>query len=152
MEKVALLPKWHGLVPIHINPNTGRWSGNLTTLGARGDSYYEYLLKQYLLTNRSELRFWDRYNEAMQGLHQHLVQEARTLTYIAEADHGNLNKKMDHLVCFLPGLLALGAASEPGKAPPEDMQLAKRLMETCYAMYARSPSGMAPEIVNFRSH
>ena len=31
-----------------------RFSGNTITLGARGDSYYEYLLKQWLLTNKRE--------------------------------------------------------------------------------------------------
>ena len=41
------LPKTHGLVPIFINANNGQFRSYSTiTLGARGDSYYEYLLKQ----------------------------------------------------------------------------------------------------------
>merc|ERR1712100_618945 len=56
---------------------------------------------------------------------------------------------MDHLVCFLPGLLALGAHAVPEKAPPRDLELAKKLTETCWHMYARVPSGIAAEIVKF---
>jgi len=155
MEKIAALPKWQGLVPIHINPATGRWSGNLTTLGARGDSYYEYLLKQYLFTDKKEPRYWDRYAEAMRGVHNLLVKREMShgedaLTYIAEANAGSIIKKMDHLVCFLPGLLALGAHRVPEKVDPRDMELAKKLTETCRAMYTRTGSGIAPEIVKFR--
>lgn len=40
---------------------------------------------------------------------------------------------MDHLVCFLPGTLALGhLEGAAGKAEDGHLQLARRLMETCY--------------------
>lgn len=51
---VHALEKTNGLVPIFINANTGRFRSYATiTLGARGDSYYEYLLKQWLQTGRT---------------------------------------------------------------------------------------------------
>jgi hypothetical protein len=53
-EIVAKLPKQNGLVPIFINANSGHFSGSTITLGARGDSYYEYLIKQYLQTGGTE--------------------------------------------------------------------------------------------------
>jgi len=31
---------------------TGKFSGGVITFGARGDSYYEYLLKQWLQTGQ----------------------------------------------------------------------------------------------------
>ena len=47
------LPKKSGLVPIFINANSGQFRSSATiTLGARGDSYYEYLLKVWLLTGK----------------------------------------------------------------------------------------------------
>lgn len=51
---------------------------------------------------------------------------------------------MDHLVCFVPGLLALGAAHIP-EVREEHMALATKLMRTCYEMYSRQPTGLAPE-------
>ncbi len=44
--------KKDGLVPIFISPTTGQFSGDTVSFGARGDSYYEYLLKQWLQTGQ----------------------------------------------------------------------------------------------------
>ena len=57
---------------------------------------------------------------------------------------------MDHLVCFLPGLLALGAHTHKDCPNYErDMMVAKSLMYTCYQMYSRTATGIAPEYVEF---
>lgn len=53
MEHVHTLPKTDGLVPIWISADTGQFRQGTITLGARGDSYYEYLLKQWLQVGRS---------------------------------------------------------------------------------------------------
>ena len=61
VDKVAKhlhkLPKKNGLVPIFVNAESGQFRSRATiTLGARGDSYYEYLLKQWLQTGKKESR------------------------------------------------------------------------------------------------
>ena len=72
-------------------------------------SYYEYLLKQWLQTGRTERKFLDRYLEAMAGVRKHLIKQTSGplhLTYVAEmSPSGQSLPKMDHLVCFLPGAL-----------------------------------------------
>jgi len=51
---VSSLPKKNGLVPIFINARSGRFRASATvTLGARADSYYEYLLKTWLQTGQT---------------------------------------------------------------------------------------------------
>ncbi|MEQ2179406.1 hypothetical protein GOODEAATRI_024616, partial [Goodea atripinnis] len=52
----------------------------------------------------------------------------------------------DHLVCFLPGTLALGVHNG---LPGDHMDLAVQLMETCYQMYKRMETGLSPEIAHF---
>lgn len=52
----------------------------------------------------------------------------------------------DHLVCFLPGTLALGAHNG---LPGDHMDLAVELMETCHQMYKQMETGLSPEIVHF---
>lgn len=149
-------PKWNGLPPLWVETSTGKYKGGEVSLGARGDSYYEYLLKQYLFTSKSEPHFWKQYEHAMAGVKKHLVHRTRDingLTYLAEfTDNRQLKHKMDHLACFAAGMFALGAHEAPsdyaGKG--EDMQLAAELAETCFQLYARSPSGVAPEIANFQ--
>lgn len=47
-----------------INAHTGQFNtGGTITLGARGDSYYEYLLKQWLITGKIEDHYLERYLE-----------------------------------------------------------------------------------------
>jgi len=51
---VHSLSKKNGLVPIFINARSGNFRASSTiTLGARGDSYYEYLLKTWLQTAKT---------------------------------------------------------------------------------------------------
>lgn len=183
------------LPPIYVDPDSGTFHSGVVTLGARGDSYYEYLLKQWLLggkkgegekernlafssfsssastgdgvsrtqkpendTRDSDDDFddddddgiWmrDAYVASMRSLRARLVARAPLptthegagegarasggggngagaaaletvpslqrrrggLAYVRELINGADSPKMDHLVCFLPGLLALGAA------------------------------------------
>ena len=55
---------------------------------------------------------------------------------------------MDHLACFIPAMLVIGA-QDGGKYDAEFMALAEQLGETCYQMYARTKTGLAPEFVQF---
>ena len=51
----ALHGKLDGLVPMFINTNSGSFTHlGVFTLGARADSYYEYLLKQWIQGGKKE--------------------------------------------------------------------------------------------------
>ncbi|KAK9475249.1 glycoside hydrolase [Dipodascopsis tothii] len=154
----------HGLVPIYVSPETGQFAGRTIRLGSRGDSYYEYELKQYLQTGRRETVYKAMYDESMAGVHKKLVRKSkpRGLTFIAELDNGidgATSPKMDHLVCFLAGNLALGATEGATLELAQrtrwtarqaaDMALAKELMHTCVQMYDQTATGLAPEIAWF---
>jgi len=74
-----------GLASIFINPEDGKFVMSDIRLGSRGDSYYEYLLKQYLQTNRTELVYLDMYADSMNAIHEHLVKKSESgLTYTSE--------------------------------------------------------------------
>ncbi|XP_034547328.1 mannosidase, alpha, class 1B, member 1b [Notolabrus celidotus] len=144
--------KLDGLVPMFINTNSGQFTHQgIYTLGARADSYYEYLLKQWIQGGKKEDHFLEDYLQAMEGVKKNLLQKSSPngLTFVGELSHGQFSPKMDHLVCFLPGTLALGAHNG---LPSDHMDLAKQLMETCYQMYVQMETGLSPEIVHFNMH
>ena len=58
--------------------------------------------------------------------------------------------KLEHLTCFLPALLALGAVTIPD-APQRHMWAARAFAHTCWILYADSPTGLAPDEVVMRS-
>ncbi|WPK26808.1 hypothetical protein PUMCH_004169 [Australozyma saopauloensis] len=156
-----------GLAPILVNADTGKHMRNLIRLGSRGDSYYEYLLKQYLQTKHQEPIYWQMYKESVEGVKKHLVGHSKPngFTFIGELENGigsKLLPKMDHLVCFYPGLLALGATGgHPlkkaqklknwSKDKEEDFKLAVELTESCYEMYKTTVTGLAGEIAMFNT-
>jgi hypothetical protein len=80
-----------------------------------GDSFYEYMLKVWLQGGKTEDMYRDMYDESMQGMHDELLQVSTPsgLVFIADKNSGNLDTKMDHLVCFMGGLLVLGAYTDP---------------------------------------
>ncbi|XP_049751783.1 endoplasmic reticulum mannosyl-oligosaccharide 1,2-alpha-mannosidase isoform X1 [Elephas maximus indicus] len=145
----SLSGKKDGLVPMFINTHSGHFTHlGVYTLGARADSYYEYLLKQWIQGGKKETQLLEDYVEAIEGVKKHLLHssEPSKLTFVGELAHGRFSAKMDHLVCFLPGTLALGAHHG---LPAEHMDLAKALMETCYQMNRQMKTGLSPEIAHF---
>lgn len=157
-----------GLVPIFIQADTGKFQGQQIRLGSRGDSYYEYLIKQFLQTENHEDIYRDMYEEAVDGIKHHLVQQSvpSGLTYIGERDrgiNGPFSTKMDHLVCFAGGMFALGATEGHLQEAAErseswtttrnvNMRLGVELTRTCYEMYKQTKTGLAPEIAFFNDH
>jgi hypothetical protein len=150
-------PPANGLWPIYADASTGEPRGSQVTFGALGDSFFEYLLKIWLQGGRTEKEYLDDYEKAMDGLHSIIVQKSSPsgLTYLGDLQgYGSIAHKMDHLACFVPGMLALGAVKRPGYAPDKkarDMRVAKALMYTCWQMYERQATGISPEYVTFGS-
>ncbi|KAG6961980.1 hypothetical protein JG688_00008830 [Phytophthora aleatoria] len=138
----------NGLLPVQINQQSGKITTSKITLGANGDSYYEYLLKQWLLSGKKDDKFKTQYMTAVDGITDKLLGKSKPngFVFIGELVYGKFEPKMDHLVCFVPGMLALGYKNG---MPEEHLTLAKQLMETCYQMYAQMEAKLAPEVMYF---
>lgn len=105
---------------------------------------------------------WD---QALAGVRKHLITYTKpsNLTIIAELPGGiggKLLPKMDHLVCFMPGTIALSvtgglteaaakATNKWSKMETEEMRIARELMQTCWGMYKVTATGLAAEITHF---
>ena len=165
MEVVDKTGAKDGLKGIFISPETGAITTNNIRLGSRGDSYYEYLIKQYLQTNKEEPIYKDMWDEALAGIKKHLITYSAPSNFTVLAERpsgleGSIEPKMDHLVCFMPGTIALsttgGISVQEAKAKgawtqqqETDLELAKELLRTCVGMYKVTRTGLAPEITYF---
>ena len=144
------------------------------SVGAFADSAHEYLLKQWLLSGRSETKAKDlcmtfsplpyvyptQYSttlltdiptdmRAVNGILKHLLYltPERNLLYVTDVNGKYVSRTFEHLSCFLPGLLALGATT---LALPEDERrlhewAAKGLAYTCWITYADHATGLGPD-------
>jgi len=143
-------PMVHGMAPTYLSPKTGRFTNAVITFGALGDSYYEYLVKQWVYTGKQEVWLREMYDKSVDGMTSYMLFKSKPndLGYIAEHNGRAYQHKMDHLVCFVGAMLALGA--QDGRPTDErDMAVAEALTETCYQMYVRQPTGLSPEFVQF---
>ncbi|OQR70467.1 endoplasmic reticulum mannosyl-oligosaccharide 1 [Tropilaelaps mercedesae] len=149
-EHIHGLTKPYNLVPMFISTENGNFGSEQTiTLGARADSYYEYLLKQWIQTGMKINFLRDDYLAAMESVRENLVRRSvpNRLLFVGELRDKNFSPKMDHLVCYLPGTLAIGHFM--GGLPKWHFELAENLTQTCVKMYATTSTGLSPEIAHF---
>lgn len=146
-------PPFHGMWPTLANRKNGRPSGNTYTFGALADSFYEYLLKMWLQGGKKEPRWRKMYDEAIEGMTKNLLGQSGHLKFVGERKGRRLVNKMEHLTCFVGGMLALGAYNDPhgvdSTRAQRDLRNAKSIAYTCYRMYKDMPTGLSPEFVTF---
>ncbi|KAH9059107.1 seven-hairpin glycosidase [Lactarius vividus] len=145
------------LFPVLWSLKNGTPISRTVSVGSSADSAYEYMLKQWLLTGRTDTKARDLYIRSVDAILDHLtyLTPNRSLLYVTDATvdiHGTFNPshKLEHLTCFLPATLALGAVTLPD-VPPRHMWAARALAHTCWVLYADSPSGLSPDVVLMRS-
>ncbi|KAJ1911984.1 hypothetical protein IWQ60_009878 [Tieghemiomyces parasiticus] len=139
-----------GLYPVFMDPMTENFVPSDISFGAYGDSFYEYLIKRYIMTGRQESLYRDMYIESIDSMKKHMIKPIPFhphLSYVANIDpYGQPSYYHDHLRCFLPGTLAIGAKV---LNRPDDMEVAKRLIDGCIHLYRSTATGLAPEGVQF---
>ena len=84
------------LCPCYMTIGTAKWATDHVSLGALGDSFYEYLLKQYLLTGKTEKRYRKMFLKAVAGIVDKLLFRSvpSEWAYVAEHRRGGLYHKM----------------------------------------------------------
>jgi len=155
-----------GILPVHLSPPDHlppTVMQDRKQMGALADSYYEYLLKQWL-QSPGEVHFKESFLAVVDDLLSSFVapnplaasssgSATPHFKLIEKAPNGAPVWKMDHLSCFVPGMIALGLQS----LPEEDVKahlgnttwrsVAEGLTLSCADMWTSTPTGLAPEYV-----
>ncbi|KAG7509233.1 mannosyl-oligosaccharide 1,2-alpha-mannosidase IA [Solea senegalensis] len=144
------LDKPQGLYPNYLNPNSGQWGQHHVSVGGLGDSFYEYLLKAWLMSDKTDEEGKKMYYDALQAIETNLMRKSSGgLTYIAEWKGGLLEHKMGHLTCFAGGMIALGADGAPNDKTGHQMEQAAEIARTCHESYVRTALKLGPEAFRF---
>ncbi len=127
-----------GLVGSAIDVRTGAWADTVSHVGGRIDSYYEYLLKAWLLFEDDDFRrMWET---SIAAVNRHLVDSTATGLWYGHVDMHTgrrIATRFGALDAFLPAVLALSG----------DLDRAARLMESCYRMWTMF--GIEPEQLDY---
>lgn len=138
------------LYPNYLNPKTGKWGQQHTSMGALGDSFYEYLLKEWLRSGKQDTISKDLFDQAAIDVENELVKTSNSgLMYFAEQKYGRLEHKMDHLACFAAGMYGLAAHEEQDENSGRWMEIAKGITNTCHESYDRTETKLGPEAFRF---
>ncbi len=136
-SKIGLVGEW-------INVETGEWTNTDSHISGAIDSYYEYLLKCWLLFGDPECK--QMWNESIAAINKYLADEYRSdgdaeLWY----GHAEMNSGARRattygaLDAFFPAVLALSG----------DLKRAKRLQDSSFRMW--NYEGIEPEEFDYRA-
>uniref|UniRef100_G3SUM8 alpha-1,2-Mannosidase n=1 Tax=Loxodonta africana TaxID=9785 RepID=G3SUM8_LOXAF len=146
------IDKPFGLYPNFLSPVSGNWVQHHVSVGGLGDSFYEYLIKSWLMSAKTDMEAKNMYYEALEAIETYLLNVSPGgLTYIAEWRGGILDHKMGHLACFSGGMIALGAEDAKEEKRAHYRELAAQITKTCHESYARSDTKLGPEAFWFNS-
>ncbi|CAG8755556.1 19122_t:CDS:10, partial [Gigaspora margarita] len=142
-----------GLYPVKIDQETGEFVTEEVSFGANGDSFNEYLIKEYILVGGTLDQYKKMYIESIESMYKYLikkspVKERPDLLFFGEiSDNNRFIGKMVHLLCFVPGMLAIGSKILDH---PKDLEIAIRLAKTCYWSNRMTQVGIGAEEVWFK--
>lgn len=129
-----------GLVGQRIDANSGTWTQGDSHLSAEIDSYYEYLLKGWLLFGDQDCK--QMWLESIKAINTYLADELDGELWYGHTDMHSGQRTATHfgaLDAFFPAVLALSG----------DLDRAKRLFASCYKMWMAH--GIEPERIDYRT-
>ena len=139
-----LLSQSDELFPSCIDKQTGKLvASSAVTLGAFADSFYEYILKMYILTG--EELYKTKFIQVAKYIKRDLIQEYtidKEKVYLLKSSDSN---GFDHLTCFAGGMFALASTVIPEHAM-EYMDIGRKLTHGCWAIYQVFPTGLGPDL------
>jgi mannosidase alpha-like ER degradation enhancer 2 len=130
-----------GLVGDGINVETGEWTGKNSHVGGGIDSYYEYLLKAWLLFGDEDChRIW---LEARDAVNAHVADDGPDGLWYGSVDMdtgARTGTEFGALEAFLPAVLVLDG----------DLARARRLQDSAFGMW--QANGIEPDGWDYRAH
>jgi len=129
-----------GLVGSTINVETGTWIDPTSHISGGIDSYYEYLLKSWLLFGDKDCqKMW---KTSMQAVNKYLADSSKAGLWYAQVDMNSGKKVSTHfgaLDAFFPAVLARDG----------EVDSARRLEESAYKMW--TTFGIEPEEIDYKT-
>lgn len=150
----------NGLYPNYLNPKTGKWGSKHVSLGALGDSFYEYLLKMWVYhggRNNPGVEVDElgraAFDDSMEAVQKNLVHRSAksNLMYLSDMKNTRPVHKMGHLACFMGGLYALAIKGASPELAARYRENAEGITSTCHESYVRSRAKLGPEAMVFNT-
>lgn len=169
---VAGIAPPNALCSVFLDTNQMAFTGEHVTLGAMGDSYYEYLLKQYVHSGHEDLPALARFLRVASSVGKDMMWEfeieGEPRAFVCELRNREDIPIMDHLACFVGGWFALAYEHVPwedaalmrevarvhnidlSSMKDKVWKLAHGVTRTCVDAYHLKDSSLGPELFALR--
>lgn len=127
-----------GLVGSSINVETGQWVDTTSHISGGIDSYYEYLLKSWLLFGDKDCEHM--WKESLKAVNKYLADDTKAGLWYAQVDMNTGKRVSTHfgaLDAFFPAVLARSG----------EIQRARRLEDSAFKMW--TTWGVEPEEIDY---
>lgn len=141
-----------GLPPDTISIGSATFLSSKVSMGGGQDSYFEYLLKVWLVNGRQSQDQWirDAQTTAFNDILTFMIKDAGPNGQYIPDLNGD-GSGWSHLACFSGAMFMLGSTY----AAPEDklryLSAGTKITETCMKMASSTVSGLAPESVSINN-
>ncbi|KAJ1558258.1 hypothetical protein HK096_002667, partial [Nowakowskiella sp. JEL0078] len=151
LEQILAIPKpIPGMYNHQLDLTQLRFISHEFSVGACGDSFYEYLLKLWVSTG--DERYWEVYYEAAQAVFENMATESvdGKFHYIPvsrgfKKDSLTKDNVFQHLSCFAGGMFSTGALAHRTGNWTEHLNLGVLVTETCFLAYHQTQTGLGAE-------
>lgn len=140
-----------GLYAERINTENGKPHTEVLGVDSMSDSFYEYLIKIWLMTNNTMPVMLEKYLKTADAVTSQLVTKSGNLTLLARLVRGKNVQKMTHLATFAAGMLAVGAVKQ-NKNAVDHLRIADELATSFAKLYEMYPTGLMPECISFQGN
>jgi mannosyl-oligosaccharide alpha-1,2-mannosidase len=120
-------------------------AGSPVGLGSFGDSFYEYLLKYWIQTGKTNTMYESMWKKAA----DHIAATSSVYNGHFVPNGAETGSVMEHLACFSGGLFALSYHHTKNDA---HLRMAKDIAETCHFMYQSMETKLAPDVARIGSN
>lgn len=115
-------------------------TGSHAGLGSFGDSFYEYLLKMWILSDKTDAMYEDMWQRAA----THILKTSSTVGGHFVPNGQETGNVMEHLACFAGGLFTLSYLHTQDTG---HLKAGVKIGDTCRAMYAATATKLAADVV-----
>ncbi|KAI9247467.1 glycoside hydrolase [Phascolomyces articulosus] len=150
VEKAIAQPsRMAGLYPNSWNVNPFKpLNASIVNVGAGGDSFYEYLIKNYVISEKPNKDILNAWVAAVNSIEDYLLsptKEDPSIQFIASITNQTVNYQSDELICFWPGNILLGMSQMTGDKSRQQ-KFAQTFMDSCIKTWETTGTGLAPEV------
>ncbi|RCI02895.1 maturation of Asn-linked oligosaccharides protein [Rhizopus stolonifer] len=122
---------------------------SLINMGGGGDSFYEYLIKNYLLQEKKDISLLNTWKSTVDSIQEYMLSPTAqdpSIQFVAMLTNSSVYYVSQELICYWPGNILLGATQIPSKHKRRKyLKFANVFFRSCLETWYQTATGIAPE-------